>query len=99
MDAQWDVCFHKLFILVILLFMTCVGFSFLLPVLSLKMMIRERTALDPIAWTAGSLPEKRKVDRAGRYCTWLPGPVNIWNGGWHGWLDSSVTQHDVASWP
>ena len=63
------------------------------------MMIRERTALDPIVWAAGSLPEKRKVDRAGRYCTWLPGPVNIFNGGWHGWPDSSVTQHDVASWP
>ena len=29
MDAQWDVCFHKLVIFVVLFFMTCVGFSFL----------------------------------------------------------------------
>ena len=49
------------------------------------------TALDPIIWTAGSLPKQRKVDRAVIDFARPSGPVNLWTAGWQGWPDNCVT--------
>ena len=60
---------------------------------------KEGTALNPIFWSAASLPKKRDVDRAVWDFAWLPGPGSLWTGGWQGWPDVGVTQQDVAVWP
>ena len=38
------------------------------------------TAPDPLVWSAGSLPERRRVVDAVRDFAFLPGPVGIWVG-------------------
>ena len=38
------------------------------------------TAPDPLVWSAGSLPKRRKVLHAVRDFAFLPGPVGIWEG-------------------
>ena len=40
------------------------------------------TAPNPLVWSAGSLPKKRRVVGAVRIFFFLPGPVGIWGGDW-----------------
>ena len=37
-------------------------------------------ALDPLVWSAGALPERRKLENAVRDHAFLPGPAGIWDG-------------------
>ena len=39
------------------------------------------TSLDPVVWSAGSAPKRRRVVHAVRDRAFLPGPVGIWDGG------------------
>ena len=57
------------------------------------------TAPNPLVWSAGSLPKKRRVVDAVRDFAFLPGPVGIWNGNWVSFGVSSVTAEDVRVWP
>ena len=54
--------------------------------------------LTPLSGFAGSVPQKRKVDRAVRDFAWLAGLATLWTGGWQALPDVSVTRHDLALW-
>ena len=57
------------------------------------------TAPDPLVWSAGSLPKRRRVVDAVRNFAFLPGPVDLWGGEWVSFGVSSVTADDVRLWP
>ena len=40
------------------------------------------TAPDPLVWSAGALPKRRRLVHAVRDRTFLPGPAGIWEGEW-----------------
>ena len=40
------------------------------------------TSIDPMVWSAGGIPERRKVVHAVRNRAFLPGPACIWDGEW-----------------
>ena len=57
------------------------------------------TAPDPLVWSAGSLPKRRRVLDAVRDFAFLPGPVGIWDGVWVSFGVSGITVDDVRVWP
>ena len=57
------------------------------------------TAPNPLVWSAGSLPKKRRVVDAVRNFAFLPGPVDIWSGDWAASAVSRITVDDVRVWP
>ena len=57
------------------------------------------TAPDPLVWSAGSLPTRRRVVDAVRNFAFLPGPVDIWCGDWVSFGVSGTTVEDVRVWP
>ena len=57
------------------------------------------TAPNPLVWSAGSLPKKRRVVDAVRNFAFLPGPVGIWGGDWVSFGVSGITVEDVRVWP
>ena len=57
------------------------------------------TAPNPLVWSAGSLPKKRRVVDAVRNFAFLPGPVGIWGGDWVSFGVSGITAEDVRVWP
>ena len=57
------------------------------------------TAPDPLVWSAGALPKRRRVVVAVRDFAFLPGPVGIWGGDWVSFGVSSITVDDVRVWP
>ena len=69
-------------------------FSSLLTVSSSMMITRREKALDPVAWSASSLPKKKNTH------TRRLGILNgfLETGGYQGWPYQKVAQHDVA-WP
>ena len=61
------------------------------------------TAPDPLVWSAGALPKRRRIVHAVRDLAMLPGPPALWQGEWIAGLvvtigvdDASVAIH---SWP
>ena len=40
------------------------------------------TALDPMVWSVGGAPKRRRVVHAVRDRAFLPGPAGIWDGEW-----------------
>ena len=57
------------------------------------------TAPNPLVWSAGSLPKRRRVVDAVRDFAFLPGPVGIWSEDWVSSAVSCITVEDVRVWP
>ena len=56
-------------------------------------------ALDPLVWSVGGAPKRRRVVHAVRDRAFLPGPAGIWDGEWGVVAVSCITCHDVELWP
>ena len=56
-------------------------------------------ALDPLVWSAGDLPERRRIVHAVRDRAMLPGPPAKWESEWVSVPASAVGADDVAHWP
>ena len=57
------------------------------------------TALDPLVWSAGALPKRRRLVHAVRDHAFLPGPAGIWDGKWIALEAAPITADDVGTWP
>ena len=57
------------------------------------------TAPDPMVWSAGSLPKRRRLVHAVRNLALLPGPPAIWLGDWVAGPFVAVCDDDIAQWP
>ena len=57
------------------------------------------TAPDPVVWSAGALPKRRRLVHAVRDLAMLPGPPAIWTGDWVNGPVAVICAEDVAHWP
>ena len=57
------------------------------------------TAPDPLVWSAGSWPKRRRVVHAVRNFAFLLGPACLWSGEWVSFGVSDITVDDVRVWP
>ena len=57
------------------------------------------TAPDPLAWSAGALPKRRRLVHAVRGRAFLPGPPGIWHSEWVHGPASAICAEDIALWP
>ena len=57
------------------------------------------TAPDPMVWSAGSLPKRRRIVHAVRDLALLPGPPALWVGEWVASPSVALDADDVAQWP
>ena len=57
------------------------------------------TAPEPMVWSAGSLPKRRRLVHAVRDLAMLPGPPAIWLGEWIAGPAVDIGAEDVAQWP
>ena len=57
------------------------------------------TAPDPLVWSAGSLPKRRRLVHAVRDCASLPGPPGLWDSEWVTFAAPVLTDDDIALWP
>ena len=55
------------------------------------------TVLDPLVWSAGSAPKKRRV--AVRDWAFLPRPPDLWVGSWITVAATPITCRDIEVWP
>ena len=53
----------------------------------------------PLVWSAGGLPEGRRIEDVIRDVTLLPGPLHLWDSGWISVPPVAVTAEDVCLWP
>ena len=60
---------------------------------------REGTALDPLVWSAGVLPKRRRLDHAVRNDAMLPGPAATWASDWVSMPPVLIAADDVCAWP
>ena len=60
---------------------------------------RDGTALDPLVWSAGALPKRRRLVHAVLDRAFLLGPLGIWDGGWVNVPAPAVSADDIACWP
>ena len=60
---------------------------------------RDGTAPDPLFWSAGALPERRRLVHAVRDLAFLPSPSALLSGDWVNVPASAVFAEDVAHWP
>ena len=60
---------------------------------------REGTAPDPLVWSAGARPKRRRLVHAVRDRAFLPGPPGIWESEWLNVPSSAVDADDIAHWP
>ena len=56
-------------------------------------------APDPLVWSAGARPKRRRLVHAVRDRAMLPGPPAIWESGWVSVPASAIGADDVAHWP
>ena len=56
------------------------------------------TAQDPLRWSAGALPKRRRLVLAVRNHTMMLGPASIWASDWVSVLPSAVTAEDGNAW-
>ena len=59
----------------------------------------EGLAPDPLVWSAGALPKRRRLVHAVRDRAFLPGPPGIWDSEWVNVPSSGVCAEDIAHWP
>ena len=57
------------------------------------------TAPDPLVWSAGALPKRRRLVHAFRDRAMLPGPRAIWDSERIGVPASGISADDIAHWP
>ena len=57
------------------------------------------TAPDPLVWSAGALPKRRRLVHAVRDRAFLPGPPGIWHSDWLQVPAAAICAEDVALWP
>ena len=61
---------------------------------------RDGVAPNPLVWSAGALPKRRRLVHAvrdrGRF---LPGPLGIWDSEWVTVPASAICAEDIALWP
>ena len=57
------------------------------------------TAPDPLVWSAGSLPKRRRLVHAVRDCAFLPGPPGLLDSDWVIFPAPVITDDDIAFWP
>ena len=57
------------------------------------------TAPDPMGWSAGVLPKRRRIVHAVRNLAMLPGPPALWLGEWVAGQSVTLDADDVAQWP
>ena len=55
------------------------------------------TSLDPLVWSAGSAPKRRRV--AVRNRAFLPGPPDLWVGSWISVAVTPISCRDIETWP
>ena len=55
------------------------------------------TSIDPLVWSAGSAPKKRRV--AVRDRAFLPGPPDLWVGSWITVAVTPISCRDIEVWP
>ena len=60
---------------------------------------RDGTAPDPLVWSAGAHPKRRRLVHAVRDRVFLPGPPAIWESDWISVPVSVVSAEDIAHWP
>ena len=53
--------------------------------------------IDPLVWSAGSAPKRRRV--AVRNRAFLPGPPDLWVGSWISVADTPISCRDIEIWP
>ena len=56
-------------------------------------------APDPLVWSAGAHPKRRRLVHAVRDRAFMPGPPGIWGSDWVNVPSSAVLAEDVAHWP
>ena len=64
-----------------------------------RMIRRRGAAPDPLVWSAGSLPKRRRLVHAVRDRAFLPGPPGLWDSDWVNIPVSAISAADVALWP
>ena len=57
------------------------------------------TAPDPLVWSAGALPQRRRLVHAVRDHAFLLGPAGTWDGEWIALAAVPTTADDVGTWP
>ena len=57
------------------------------------------TALDPLVWSTGALPKRRRLVHAVRDRAFLLGPPALWDSEWVNIPASVISAADVALWP
>ena len=57
------------------------------------------TAPDPMVWSAGVLPKRRRIVHAVRNLAMLPGLLALWLGEWVASPSVALNADDVAQWP
>ena len=60
---------------------------------------RDGTALDPLVWSAGGLPKRRRLVHAVGDRAFLPGPLGIWDSEWVTVPASAICAENIAQWP
>ena len=57
------------------------------------------TAPDPLVWSAGALPKRRRLVHAVRDRAFLPGPPGLWDSDRVNIPASAISAADIALWP
>ena len=57
------------------------------------------TGPDPLVWSVGALPKRRRLVHAVRNHAMLPGPAVIWACDWVSLPPFVITAEDVGAWP
>ena len=57
------------------------------------------TAPDPLVWSAGAIPKRRRLVHAVRDRAFLPGPPGLLDSDWVNIPASAISDADVALWP
>ena len=60
--------------------------------------MKNGTAPDPVVWSAGALPKRRRLVQAVRDRAFLPWPPAIWDSEWVSVPASAVSAEDIAHW-
>ena len=60
---------------------------------------RDGTAPDPMVWSAGASPKRRRLVHAVRDRAFLPRPLGIWDSEWNNVPASVICAEDVARGP
>ena len=60
---------------------------------------RDGTAPDPLVWSAGALPKRRRLVHDVRDRAFLHGPPGIWLSEWFQIPATAICAEDIALWP